>query len=45
MFETTAEYTPLPADDLTRGLALTQLESPSTQHVGLVGDTYRFTAP
>jgi mannose-6-phosphate isomerase-like protein (cupin superfamily) len=30
----------LPADDLNRALALTQVDSPTAQHIGLVGDTY-----
>jgi mannose-6-phosphate isomerase-like protein (cupin superfamily) len=43
MPETTPEFAPLPADDLSRGLALAQLDSPAAQHIGLVGDTYTIT--
>jgi mannose-6-phosphate isomerase-like protein (cupin superfamily) len=43
MSETTSEFAPLPADDLSRGLALAQLDSPAAQHIGLVGDTYTIT--
>ncbi len=35
--------TPLPADDLSRTLALTQVDNPSAPHIGLVGDTYTIT--
>jgi mannose-6-phosphate isomerase-like protein (cupin superfamily) len=41
--ETTSEIAPLPADDLSRSLALAQLDSPAIQHIGLVGDTYTIT--
>ena len=40
MSETTHEHAPLPADDLGRALALAQVDSPTAQHIGLVGDTY-----
>ena len=33
----------LPADDRSRGLALTQVDGASAQHIGLVGDTYTIT--
>lgn len=38
-----SEYAPLPADDLSRTLALAQVDSPTAQHIGLVGDTYTIT--
>jgi hypothetical protein len=40
MPETTSEFASLPPDDLSRGLALAQVDSPAAQHIGLVGDTY-----
>ena len=40
MPETTSEFASLPADDLSRGLSLAQLDSPVARHIGLVGDTY-----
>jgi quercetin dioxygenase-like cupin family protein len=40
MAETTSKTAVLPADDLSRALALTQVDSPSARHIGLVGDTY-----
>jgi quercetin dioxygenase-like cupin family protein len=43
MPDTTSEYAPLPADDLNRTLALAQVDSPTAQHIGLVGDTYTIT--
>jgi mannose-6-phosphate isomerase-like protein (cupin superfamily) len=43
MSETTSEFASLPADDLSRGLALAQLDSSAAQHIGLVGDTYTIT--
>ena len=43
MSETTSEFAPLPADDLSRALALTQADSPTAQHIGLVGNTYTIT--
>lgn len=43
MSETTSEFAPLPGDDLSRGLALAQVDSPAAQHIGLVGDTYTIT--
>jgi hypothetical protein len=33
----------LPADDLSRTVALAQLDSPTSQHIGLVGNTYTIT--
>ena len=43
MTEPKSEYPPLPADDLSRTLALAQVDSPAAQHIGLVGDTYTIT--
>ena len=43
MSKTTFEFAPLPADDLSRGLALAQLDSPAARHIGLVRDTYTIT--
>ncbi len=43
MPDTTSEYTSLPADNLNRDLALVQMDSPTAQHIGLVGDTYTIT--
>ena len=43
MSETTPEFAPLPADDLSRGLAVAQRDSPAARHIGLVGDTYTIT--
>jgi quercetin dioxygenase-like cupin family protein len=43
MPETTSKIATLPADDLSRALALTQADSPTAQHVGLVGNTYTIT--
>ena len=43
MAETTSEYVALPPDDLSRTLALTRMDSPAAQHIGLVGDTYTIT--
>jgi mannose-6-phosphate isomerase-like protein (cupin superfamily) len=43
MPEITNEYAPLPADDLSRTLAIAQVEGPTAQHIGLVGDTYTIT--
>jgi len=43
MPETTSEFAPLPADDLSRTLALAQVDSPAAQHIGMVGDTYTIT--
>ena len=43
MSETASEYAPLPADDLSRGLAFAQLDSPTAQNIGLVGNTYTIT--
>jgi quercetin dioxygenase-like cupin family protein len=41
--EIATTYTPLPADDLSRALAFAQLDSPTAQHIGLVGNTYTIT--
>jgi quercetin dioxygenase-like cupin family protein len=38
-----SELASLPADDLSRSLALAQADSPAAQHIGLVGDTYTIT--
>lgn len=38
-----SEFAPLPADNLSRSLALAQVDSASAQHIGLVGDTYTIT--
>ena len=38
-----SEFAPLPADDLSRSLALAQVDSAPAQHIGLVGDTYTIT--
>jgi mannose-6-phosphate isomerase-like protein (cupin superfamily) len=43
MPEITSESAPLPADDLSRTVALAQLDSPTAQHIGLVGNTYTIT--
>lgn len=43
MPETTSKHAPLPADDLSRNLALAEVESTTAQHIGLVGDTYTIT--
>jgi hypothetical protein len=43
MPETTSKISALPADDLSRALALTQADSPTAQHIGLVGNTYTIT--
>ncbi len=43
MPDTTSEYTSLPADNLNRDLAFVQMDSPTAQHIGLVGDTYTIT--
>jgi len=43
MPETISNIAALPADDLSRALALTQVDSPTTRHVGLVGNTYTIT--
>lgn len=43
MSETTSNIAALPADDLSRALALTYIDSPTTQHIGLVGNTYTIT--
>jgi len=43
MPDTTSGSAALPADDLSRALALTQVDSPTAQHIGLVGDTYTIT--
>jgi len=43
MSDAESEFPPLPADDLSRSLALAQVDSPAAQHIGLVGDTYTIT--
>jgi len=43
MPETTSKTGALPADDLSRALALTQVDSPIAQHIGMVGNTYTIT--
>ncbi len=43
MPETTSKIDALPADDLSRALALTQVDSPTAQHIGLAGNTYTIT--
>ena len=43
MSDTRSDFAPLPADDLSRSLALAQVDSASAQHIGLVGDTYTIT--
>jgi len=43
MSEIATTYAPLPADDLSRALAFAQLDSPTAQHIGLVGNTYTIT--
>jgi len=40
MSDRASEFAPLPADDLSRALAITHVERPTAQHIGLVGDTY-----
>ena len=42
MTEGTVNTSTLPADDLTRALAMTQIDG-DTRHIGLVGDTYTIT--
>jgi quercetin dioxygenase-like cupin family protein len=43
MSESTSTLAALPADDLSRALAFTQADSPTAQHIGLVGNTYTIT--
>ena len=43
MSEIATTNAPLPADDLSRALAFAQLDSPTAQHIGLVGNTYTIT--
>ena len=43
MSDAESESAPLPADDLSRGLALAQGNGPAAQHIGLAGDTYTIT--
>ena len=43
MSEIATTYAQLPADDLSRALAFAQLDSPTAQHIGLVGNTYTIT--
>ncbi|SNT33165.1 Cupin domain-containing protein [Granulicella rosea] len=40
MAEHDSPFTPLPSDDLARGLALAFADKPGLAHIGLVGDTY-----
>ena len=40
MQKTTSNTASLPVDDLSRALALTQVDSPRAKHIGLVGNTY-----
>ena len=43
MTDETANYPPVPADDLGRTLSLVDPESNELAHIGLVGDTYTVT--
>ena len=43
MPEPTSSIAALPADDLSRALAVAQADSPTATHVGLVGNTYTIT--
>jgi quercetin dioxygenase-like cupin family protein len=43
MSDTSSDFAPLPADDLSRSLALAQVDNATAQHIGLVGDTYTIT--
>jgi quercetin dioxygenase-like cupin family protein len=43
MTNETANDAAIPADDLTRALAMTQVDSAEAPHIGLVGDTYTIT--
>jgi len=43
MTESSQQFASLPADDRSRGLALTQLDKGNAPHVALVGDTYTIT--
>ena len=43
MSDAESEFAPLPADDLSRCLAIAQVDSPAAQHIGLAGDTYTIT--
>ena len=43
MTDATSKFAQLPADDLSRSLALAQVDSAAAQHIGLVGDTYTIT--
>jgi len=43
MPETTIKTGALPADDLSRTLAVTHVDSPSAPHIGMVGNTYTIT--
>ncbi len=43
MSDAESQFAPVPADDLSRSLALAQVESPAARHIGLVGDTYTIT--
>lgn len=39
----TYESAPLPPDDLSRKVAVSQADTPAAEHIGLVGDTYTIT--
>ena len=43
MSDIATTYAQLPADDLSRALAFAQLDSPTAQRIGLVGNTYTIT--
>jgi len=43
MSQIATTYAALPPDDLGRALAFVQLDSPTAQHIGLVGNTYTIT--
>ncbi len=43
MSDSESEFAPPPADDLSRNLAVAQVDSPAARHIGLVGDTYTIT--
>ena len=43
MTDQKSKYAAIPADDLTRTLAMTQVDDAKAPHIGLVGDTYTIT--
>jgi len=43
MPDTTSRFAALPDDNLSRALALTHVDDPTAQHIGLVGNTYTIT--